>query len=191
MHMTELEIVGSFRRGIDKANQITILSQRNLCTEDEIREVLIKHGVQEAEIPVKLKRGGRKPGTKNKPKEKPVPKPAPKPTPKPAPKEPKAVAKPAPKPAAVVKEDKKPTVKEDSRQEVFRDPYRYATSNCNVRPLTEDEEQEIASAVMLPNLVREIIERRIVVITEQISMLEQELDTLCHYLGGVKNEQCD
>lgn len=51
MEMTTNEIVRMYKEAADKKKQITILSQMNLCTPEEIREELIKGGVDPRCLP--------------------------------------------------------------------------------------------------------------------------------------------
>lgn len=44
MTMTEFEIVQMYRQAKYKEQQIPILAQLNLCSTDEIRDILIRHG---------------------------------------------------------------------------------------------------------------------------------------------------
>lgn len=52
MQMTDLEIVASYRRNRNK-NQIDVLAQLNACGKENIREILIKNGIPEDELPKK------------------------------------------------------------------------------------------------------------------------------------------
>lgn len=55
MEMTTSEIVRAYKEAADKRKQITILSQMNLCTTDEIRDELIKGGIDGRTLPKKRK----------------------------------------------------------------------------------------------------------------------------------------
>ena len=56
MQMTQREIVTSFREAKDKREQIKILSQLNLCPEEEIRAILIKGGIDGRALPRKKRK---------------------------------------------------------------------------------------------------------------------------------------
>ena len=56
MQMTQQEIVTSFREAKDKKEQIKILSQLNVCSEEEIRSILIKGGIDGRALPRKRRK---------------------------------------------------------------------------------------------------------------------------------------
>ena len=56
MQMTQQEIVTSFREAKDKREQIKILSQLNVCSEEEIRSILIKGGIDGRALPRKKRK---------------------------------------------------------------------------------------------------------------------------------------
>lgn len=58
MHMSEVEILGKFRRADDKKEVVQILSELNACSYAEMKEYLVEHGIPAEEIPVK--RGRKK-----------------------------------------------------------------------------------------------------------------------------------
>ena len=60
MVMTENEIVRDYRASKNKGVQLTVLADRNVCSKNEIIEILIKNGVPDSELPKKDTRG-RKP----------------------------------------------------------------------------------------------------------------------------------
>ena len=53
MHMTEKEIVTSFRQAKNRERQVAILAQLNACTTGDIVEVLLKNGFTPKDIPEK------------------------------------------------------------------------------------------------------------------------------------------
>lgn len=53
MTMSESEIVRDFRAAKKKREQIGILAELNECSREEIREILLKNGIDEAELPKK------------------------------------------------------------------------------------------------------------------------------------------
>lgn len=55
MEMPTSEIVQRFKNAADKKQQIEILAQMNLCSPEEIRDVLIKGGVDQRTLPRKRK----------------------------------------------------------------------------------------------------------------------------------------
>ena len=60
MEMTTHEIVRMYKDAADKKKQITILAQMNLCTPEEIRDELIKGGIDARTLPRKRKKPGEK-----------------------------------------------------------------------------------------------------------------------------------
>lgn len=70
LKMTPEEIRRSFNEAAKKGEQITILAELNLCSKDEIKEVLLEQGVPETEIPKQGRRrkeaGEKKEGSKKK-----------------------------------------------------------------------------------------------------------------------------
>ena len=62
--MTDLEIVGKFKRADNKKDILQILAELNACQVDEIKEVLLKNGISEDEFP---KKRGKKPKSKDNP----------------------------------------------------------------------------------------------------------------------------
>lgn len=56
MEMTTHEIVRMYKDAADKKKQITILAQMNLCTPEEIRDELIKGGIDARTLPVFIQR---------------------------------------------------------------------------------------------------------------------------------------
>lgn len=60
MEMTTHEIVRMYKDAADKKKQITILAQMNLCTPEEIRDELIKGGIDARTLPRKRKKLGEK-----------------------------------------------------------------------------------------------------------------------------------
>lgn len=60
MEMTTHEIVRMYKDAADKKKQITILAQMNLCTPEEIRDKLIKGGIDARTLPRKRKKPGEK-----------------------------------------------------------------------------------------------------------------------------------
>lgn len=67
MQMTDLEIVGKFKRADNKKEILQVLADLNVCKVDDIKEVLVRNGISEDEFP---KKRGKKP----KPKENSEPK---------------------------------------------------------------------------------------------------------------------
>lgn len=53
MTMSEGEIVRDFRTAKKKREQISILAELNQCSRDKIREILLRNGISEAELPSK------------------------------------------------------------------------------------------------------------------------------------------
>lgn len=53
MTMNENEIVRSFKEAKKKREQIGILAELNSCSRDKIRDILIRNGISEAELPAK------------------------------------------------------------------------------------------------------------------------------------------
>ena len=53
MTMSESEIVRDFRAAKKKREQIGILADMNQCSRDKIREILLRNGISEAELPLK------------------------------------------------------------------------------------------------------------------------------------------
>lgn len=51
MQMTENEIVKSFRNSDKKREQIRILAELNVCSREKIREILLRNGIMESELP--------------------------------------------------------------------------------------------------------------------------------------------
>lgn len=51
--MTENEIVRDFRTAKKKREQIGILADLNACSREQIREILLRNGISEAELPSK------------------------------------------------------------------------------------------------------------------------------------------
>ena len=60
MEMQTHEIVRMYKEAADKKKQIVILSQMNLCTPEEIREELVKGGIDPRTLPRKRKQPGEK-----------------------------------------------------------------------------------------------------------------------------------
>lgn len=60
MEMTNHEIVQMYKNSADKKKQITILAEMNLCTPEEIREELVKGGIDPRTLPRKRKQPGKK-----------------------------------------------------------------------------------------------------------------------------------
>lgn len=58
MEMTTREIVQMYKEAADKKKQITILAQMNLCSPEEIRDELIKGGIDARTLPRKRKKPG-------------------------------------------------------------------------------------------------------------------------------------
>ena len=58
MQMTDIEIVGRFRRAENKKGQVQILADLNACSKEEIVEVLKKHDI---DVSGYIKKKGRKP----------------------------------------------------------------------------------------------------------------------------------
>ncbi len=56
MVMTNHEIVRMYKEAADKKKQIIILSQMNLCTQEEIREELVKGGIDPRTLPRKRRK---------------------------------------------------------------------------------------------------------------------------------------
>ena len=56
MEMQTHEIVRMYKDAADKKKQITILAQMNLCTPEEIRDELIKGGIDAPDAPEKRKK---------------------------------------------------------------------------------------------------------------------------------------
>lgn len=56
MWMDEGLIVNDYKTAAHKSQQITILAQLNLCTRDDIKDILRKWGVPEDDIPKKHSR---------------------------------------------------------------------------------------------------------------------------------------
>ena len=66
LNMTVGEIVTSYKQAKDKKKQITVLSQLNLCTTDEIIEILKANGVDGRSLPrTKKDRSSTTPRVKN------------------------------------------------------------------------------------------------------------------------------
>ena len=63
MQMSNAEIVGKFNRADSKKSMLKILAELDGCSEDDIREVLRKNDIPEADIP---KKAGRPPVKKQK-----------------------------------------------------------------------------------------------------------------------------
>lgn len=55
LYMPEKDIVASYRRADRKALQISILGELNLCTGDEIANVLLRNGVKRSELPAQYR----------------------------------------------------------------------------------------------------------------------------------------
>lgn len=53
MTMSENEIVRDFRAAKKKREQIGILAELNQCSREQIREILLRNGINEAELPKK------------------------------------------------------------------------------------------------------------------------------------------
>ena len=53
MLMTDFEIVRDFKNAAKKGKQIGILADMNGCSREKIREVLVRNGISEAELPGK------------------------------------------------------------------------------------------------------------------------------------------
>lgn len=53
MTMSETEIVRDFRAAKKKREQIGILAELNQCSREQIRDILIRNGINEAELPLK------------------------------------------------------------------------------------------------------------------------------------------
>lgn len=62
MQMSEYEIVNKYNRNDDKKAFIKILAQLNGCSEDDIKDILIKNGVKLDEADKKPKRGNKSGG---------------------------------------------------------------------------------------------------------------------------------
>ena len=60
MHMTEKEIVTSFRQAKNRERQVAILAQLNACTTGDIVEVLLKNGFTPKDIPGRYRKGGKR-----------------------------------------------------------------------------------------------------------------------------------
>ena len=60
MHMTEKEIVTSFRQAKNRERQVAILAQLNACTTGDIVEVLLKNGFTPKDIPGRYHKGGKR-----------------------------------------------------------------------------------------------------------------------------------
>ena len=58
LEMTVEEIVRSYREAKDKAAQLEILADLNVCSKEEIRRVLLEGGVKQQELPRKRTRKG-------------------------------------------------------------------------------------------------------------------------------------
>lgn len=56
MQMSNAEIVGKFNRADNKKNMLKILAELNGCSQDDIREILRKNDIPEADIPKKAGR---------------------------------------------------------------------------------------------------------------------------------------
>lgn len=53
MQMSEFEIVFDFKAAKKKREQISILADLNQCSRDKIREILLRNGISEEELPKK------------------------------------------------------------------------------------------------------------------------------------------
>ena len=53
MQMSDFEIVFDFKAAKKKREQIGILAELNQCSRDKIREILLRNGISEAELPAK------------------------------------------------------------------------------------------------------------------------------------------
>lgn len=53
MTMSENEIVRNFKEAKKKREQIGILAELNQCSQEQIREILLRNGISEAELPKK------------------------------------------------------------------------------------------------------------------------------------------
>lgn len=53
MQMNENEIVRDFKEAKEKRKQISILADMNQCSREQIREILLRNGICEAELPAK------------------------------------------------------------------------------------------------------------------------------------------
>lgn len=62
MQMTDIEIVGRFRRAENKKGQVQILADLNACSKEEIVEVLKKYDI---DVSGYIKKKGRKPKTES------------------------------------------------------------------------------------------------------------------------------
>ena len=56
MMMTELEIVSTFRQAKYPGKQVEILAQLNGCTTEEIKEILLRNGVEQKNLPRKSRK---------------------------------------------------------------------------------------------------------------------------------------
>ena len=55
MYMTDIEIVGSFKRALKQKEQVVILAQLNACDKEDIIEVLKKNGIDTTKVEEQLK----------------------------------------------------------------------------------------------------------------------------------------
>lgn len=157
MQMSDYEIVCKYNRSDDKKGYVKILAQLNGCSEDAIKDILIKGGVNLDEAAQKPKRG-KKPGGK--------------------------VAVVVKEESEVKKPVVQSEPEAKTEEQVELPMYKTVEELMKEPNLTECESKRLERALAIPMPVRQACADRMEVLTAKIMELEKERDEICDFLNG-------
>lgn len=155
MQMSNYEIVCKYNRSDDKKGYVKILAQLNGCSEDDIKAILIKGGVNPDEAEEKPKRG-KKPGGKAS-----------------------VVVK---EEREVKKSEKQSETK--TEEQIEMPMYKTVEELMKEPNLTESESKRLERALSIPMPVRQACADRLALLTDKIMELEKERDEISDFLNG-------
>lgn len=166
MYMTDSEIVSKYQKADDKKEMLKILADLNGCVGDsEVREVLIRNGIPEEELP---RKGRRK--KVQKPQEQEAPERE----------EPLCYTEPELEiPGAITGGEGDIDIEQ---MQLYRSVA--MLKELDPEELTEMEKERLERANSIPSVVRTVIEQELMRITDEVMELEKKRDTMIDYLEG-------